>query len=72
MHGLKEFNECPDVFEGVVVLDSIAHFVICGLRKDGSGIADVYVIPRKLAEEVLNRDGLSTIEPWSPWPERTH
>jgi hypothetical protein len=56
------------MFEGVVAFDGVEHFVTCEHR---DGIALAYITPRDLAEELLNAQGLSTIEPWSPWPGRT-
>ena len=64
MRGLKRF---PDVFEGVITLAGVQHFVTCGIE---DGVAVVHVAERELAEEILNKSGLSTIEPWSPWPEK--
>jgi hypothetical protein len=64
--GVKRY---PEIFEGVIMLDGVAHFVTCWHR---DGVARVYVTPREVAEEILNMEGLSTIEPWAPWPERTN
>ena len=56
--GMRRF---PDVFEGVITLAGVQHFVTC---KQENGVAVVHLADRELAEELLNEHGLR--------PGRTH
>jgi hypothetical protein len=55
----------PDICEGVIMLDRVEHFFTC--KVDGDFIV-MNLLPRDKAEEILNKGGVSTIEPWSAWP----
>jgi len=59
---LKEF---PDVCEGVLMLNGFEHFFTYVVRED---CIKATLLPRDFAEDMLNKVGLSTHEPWSPLP----
>jgi hypothetical protein len=61
-------KDFPDICEGVRVLMGVECFFTCRVESDR---IVVNVAPRDQAEALLNKLGLSTHEPWSPWPGRT-
>jgi hypothetical protein len=61
----KSIDKFPDVCEGVITFGGVEHFFICAVQ---GNVAKVCVVPRDVAEVILNDKGLSTHEPWSPLP----
>ena len=58
-------EDYPDFAEGIIFLDDVEHFFTYRVH-EREQFAEVIVLPRGWAEEVLNEHGLSTDEPWSP------
>jgi hypothetical protein len=64
IRNLKQFPNCA---EGVTDIDGVDHFYT--YRVEGDTII-MHIMPREMAEANLNKLGMSTIEPWAPWPDR--
>ena len=61
--------EFPDFAEGVIELGGVVHWFVYKVTDD---VAHVSLLPRDCAEEILNDQGLSTHEEWSPLPGSEH
>lgn len=55
----------PEMAEGVIDFEGVQHFFTYMVE---DGMVDMTIAPREDAEALLNEQGLSTHEPWSPWP----
>jgi hypothetical protein len=60
---LETIKKHPDVAEGVIVFDDVEHFFTYAVKGD---MVEVMVLPRELAEEVLNEHDLTTYELFPP------
>lgn len=64
----KLTKEYPEVCEGVRVFMGVECWFVYRVESDRIVVT---IAPRDQAEAILNKQGLSTHEPWSPLPGRT-
>jgi hypothetical protein len=65
-HFRKNVKKFPDVCEGSIWLDGVEHFFTYVVE---NGIGEMFVMVRADAEKHLNKNGLSTHEPFNPLRE---